>query len=102
MGAVDPSNANVHVHRGLLALQSKMDVAGSRELLRKAIKVDPKCEFAYETLGTLEVQSGNIKAAVGLFDQAIPLANTELEMAQICGLRPRPWPKPASRKDSAS
>jgi len=85
--AVDPSNANVHVHRGLLALQSKMDVAGARELLKKAIKIDPKCEFAYETLGTLEVQSGNIKAAVGLFDQAIPLANTELEMAQICGLR---------------
>ena len=23
----------------------------------------------------------------GLFDKAIPLANTELEMAQICGLR---------------
>ena len=34
-----------------------------------------------------QVQSGNLKVALGLFDKAIPLANTELEMAQICGLR---------------
>ena len=34
-----------------------------------------------------QVQSGNLKVALSHFDQAIPLANTELEMAQICGLR---------------
>ena len=113
---VDPSNANVFVHRGILALQARTDIAGARELIQKAIKIDPKCEFAYETLGTLEVpihinllcnlvefknytsvsliqhvnlqvQSGNLKVALSHFDQAIPLANTELEMAQICGLR---------------
>jgi len=84
---VDSTNANIFVHRGLLALQARADVNGARELIQKAIKVDPKCEFAYETLGTLEVQSGNLKVALGLFDKAIPLANTELEMAQICGLR---------------
>ena len=33
-----------------------------------------------------QVQSGNLKVALSHFDQAIPLANTELEMAQICGL----------------
>ena len=52
---VDPSNANVFVHRGILALQARTDIAGARELIQKAIKIDPKCEFAYETLGTLEV-----------------------------------------------
>ena len=53
---VDPTNANVYVHRGLLALQAKSDVQGAREMIQKAIKIDPKCEFAYETLGTLEVK----------------------------------------------
>ena len=52
---VDSTNANIFVHRGLLALQARADVNGARELIQKAIKVDPKCEFAYETLGTLEV-----------------------------------------------
>ena len=53
---VDSTNANIFVHRGLLALQARADVNGARELIQKAIKVDPKCEFAYETLGTLEVR----------------------------------------------
>ena len=84
---VDPTNANIYVHKALVALQSKGDINGARELINKAISIDDKCEFAYETLGTVEVQSGNLKAAVDLFDKAIPLANTELEMAHICGLR---------------
>ena len=33
-----------------------------------------------------QVQSGNLKVALGLFDKAIPLANTELEMAHLFGL----------------
>ena len=57
---VDPSNANVFVHRGILALQARTDIAGARELIQKAIKIDPKCEFAYETLGTLEVIHFNL------------------------------------------
>ena len=84
---VDPSNANLYVHRALVALQSRGDVVKGRELINKAIQIDDKCEFAYETLGTIEVQSGNLKAAVDLFEKAIPLANTELEMAHVCGLR---------------
>ena len=46
-----------------------------------------KCEFAYETLGTIEVQRGNLKKAIELFEKAIPLANTELEMGHLFGLR---------------
>ena len=57
------------------------------ELLEKALEIDEKCEFAYETLGTIEVQRGNLKRAIELFDKAIPLANTELEMAHLYGLR---------------
>ncbi len=34
-----------------------------------------------------EVQRGNLKRAIELFDKAIPLTNTELEMAHLYGLR---------------
>jgi len=84
---VDPYNANLLVHRGLVALQSRGDVLAGVELIEKALKLDEKCEFAYETLGTIEVQRGNLKRAIELFDKAIPLANTELEMAHLFGLR---------------
>lgn len=53
---VDTSNATLQVHRGLLLLQWKGDIDKAVELMRKAIKLDEKCEFAYETLGTVEVQ----------------------------------------------
>ena len=53
----------------------------------RAADRDDKCEFAYETLGTIEVQRGNLKKAIELFEKAIPLANTELEMGHLFGLR---------------
>ena len=84
---VDPSNANLLVHRGLVALQAKGDISKAVELITKALEIDEKCEFAYETLGTIEVQRGNLKRACELFDKAIPLSNTELEMAHLYGLR---------------
>jgi len=84
---VDPGNANLLVHRGLVALQSRGDVAAAVELIEQAIKLDAKCEFAYETLGTIEVQRGNLNKAIELFNKAIPLANTELEMGHLFGLR---------------
>jgi len=84
---IDPANANLLVHRGLLKLQSSGDVEGSVKLMQTALELDEKCEFAYETLGTIEVQRGNLKRAIELFDKAIPLANTELEMAHLFGLR---------------
>jgi len=84
---IDPSNANLLVHRGLLALQSVGDVESAVKLMQSALDIDEKCEFAYETLGTIEVQRGNLKRAIELFNKAIPLANTELEMAHLFGLR---------------
>ena len=70
------------VHRGLVALQSKGDVNLAVELISQvrhlslrtifhisyyndfplcpqAIRLDEKCEFAYETLGTIEVNDVN-------------------------------------------
>jgi len=84
---VDPQNANLLVHRGIVKLQSVGDISQAVELITKALELDEKCEFAYETLGTIEVQRGNLKRAIELFDKAIPLANTELEMGHLFGLR---------------
>lgn len=53
---VNPSNPTILVHRGLLLLQWKNDIEGAVKLIREAIELDKKCEFAYETLGTIEVQ----------------------------------------------
>ena len=47
-------------------------------LFFRALEVDDKCEFAYETLGTVEVQRGNLTKAVQLFEKAIPLVIIKL------------------------
>ena len=58
---VDSANAYLLVHRGLVALQAKGDIAKAVELITRALEIDEKCEFAYETLGTIEVQRGNLR-----------------------------------------
>ena len=35
--------------------------------------MDDKCELAFETLGTIKVQRGNLSKAVNLFEKAIAL-----------------------------
>lgn len=52
----DPENATVYVHRGLLQLQWNSNVDKTVEYLNKAIELDEKCELAYESLGSIEVQ----------------------------------------------
>ena len=44
------------VHRGLVKLQAKGDIAKAVEFINRALEIDEKCEFAYETLGTIEVR----------------------------------------------
>lgn len=56
--------AGLYVHRGLLNLQWKGDMNSAMKMLEKAIEVDDKCEFAYETLGTVEVQRGDMTLIV--------------------------------------
>lgn len=54
--SVDPNNATLYVHKGLVQLQKNTDFDKAVKLINKAIEMDDKCDFAYETLGTIEVQ----------------------------------------------
>lgn len=45
----------------LLQLQWKQDLDLGLELISKAIEIDNKCDFAYETMGTIEVQRWDLK-----------------------------------------
>ncbi|XP_064651491.1 mitochondrial import receptor subunit TOM70-like [Lineus longissimus] len=83
---IEPDNANIYVHRGLLRIQWRQDMEGAAKLITKAIEVDDKCEFAYETLGTIEVQRGNLDGAIEHFNKAIKLAKTEIEMSHLFSL----------------
>lgn len=53
---IDPTNATLYVHRGLLKFQWTGRPEEGVEFIEKAIKLDDRCELAYETLGTLKVQ----------------------------------------------
>lgn len=44
------------LYYSLLQLQWKQDLDKGLELIGKAIEIDNKCDFAYETMGTIEVQ----------------------------------------------
>lgn len=82
-----PDNASFYVHRGIMLLQWKGDVEQAVALMKKSIEIDEKCELAYETLGTIEVQRANLDAAVELFEKAIKLAKSQTEMSHLCALR---------------
>lgn len=93
-----PTNANIYVHKALLEAQSKNgDVGKSVEILEKALQIDPYCEFAYEALGTTELQRGNIDRALELYEKAIAFARTDLEMAHLFSL----YEAAAAQKDVA-
>ncbi|CAG4975540.1 unnamed protein product [Parnassius apollo] len=85
--SVDPNNATLYVHKGLVQLQKSTDFEKAVKLINKAIEMDDKCDFAYETLGTIEVQRGNLRRSLELFEKAIALAKTELEMTHLFSLK---------------
>ena len=66
---LNPDNSNLIVHRALLHLQRTGDVIKTLSEIERAITVDSKCEFAYETIGQLEIQRDNMEAAVAAFDK---------------------------------
>lgn len=84
---IQPTQASLYVHRGLLHLQWNGDIAKSLDLLQKAIEIDEKCELAYETLGTIQVQRGMLENAIDLFEKALKLCRSEMEMVHIYSLR---------------
>jgi len=82
-----PTNANIFVHKALLEVQAKNgDIDKSVKIIEKALQIDPRCEFAYEALGTTELQRGNINRALELYEKAISAARTELEMVHLYSL----------------
>lgn len=54
---VDPDNPTTLVHRALLTLQWKGDLAQARTFITQALEIDDKCDLAYENLATIEVQT---------------------------------------------
>lgn len=84
---VEPRMATIYVHHGIMQLQWDGDVEKALAYIRKAIEVDDKCEFGLETLGTIEVQRGNLENAVELFLRAIRLAKTESELQHLYALK---------------
>ncbi|XP_069115715.1 mitochondrial import receptor subunit TOM70-like [Argopecten irradians] len=83
---LDPENATAHVHRGLLKLQADKDIKEATLTINKALELDSRCEYAYEVLGTLEVQQGHMDKAMEHFQRAIEYSRTESEMAHLFSL----------------
>ncbi|KAL1139620.1 hypothetical protein AAG570_006602 [Ranatra chinensis] len=73
--------------QALLELQWHSVVEKAIEYLEKAIQVDNKCEFAFETFATVEVQRGNLKHGVELYDQALKLVRSENELRHLHALK---------------
>ncbi|XP_064472128.1 mitochondrial import receptor subunit TOM70-like [Ornithodoros turicata] len=84
---IDPSDPNVYVHMGLMQIQWKQDFNEAVSLFEQAIRQDSKCQFAFESLGSLQVQRGLLQEGLEAFEKAIQLAQTETELAHLCALR---------------
>jgi len=52
----DPENASLMVQHALTIMSWKNDFEEPIKMLNDAIKLDETCEFAYETLATIEIQ----------------------------------------------
>ncbi|EDV58839.1 mitochondrial import receptor subunit TOM70 [Drosophila erecta] len=82
-----PTNPALIVHQAIMVLQWRGDIEVAVQLLNKAIEVDPKCELAYETLGTVEVQRAQLQRAVELFEKALLYAKSQAELVHVYSLR---------------
>lgn len=82
-----PESASIYVHRGIMHLQWSGNIEKALEYMEKSIEIDEKCELAYETLGTIEVQRANLYRAVDLFEKALKYAKSQAEMSHLYALR---------------
>jgi len=80
----DPDNAALLVQRALNIMTWKNEFDEPIIMLNEAIKIDITCEFAYETLATIEIQRGQLTRAVELFEKAIQLTRSEDSMNNLC------------------
>lgn len=47
---------NITILLALLILQSRAEIEPAKQLIREALELDSDCEFAYETIATIEMQ----------------------------------------------
>ena len=83
----DPQDANLYVHRAILKMQMMESADMSVKELEQAVKIDDQCQFAWEILGTLNVQKGSLTEGIRCFDKALRAANTEVDVAHLFSLR---------------
>lgn len=86
MTKLDPLNGNVYVSRALLQFQMKNDPDEVTNLLKEALRIDPKIIFAYEILGSIETQRGRTDEAIKIFETALKHAQTEAEFTRCYSL----------------
>ena len=80
----DSKNAALMVQRALNIMTWRNDFEEPVRMLNEAIRVDETCEFAYETLATIEIQRGKLVEAIDLFEKAIQLTRSEDSMTNLC------------------
>lgn len=80
---IDPTNATIYVHRGLLHLQGTVNIDKALMLITDACKIDDKGGYAHKMLGCIEIKRGNFIHAIKHFDKALNLARTFREVAHI-------------------
>ncbi|CAF0836289.1 unnamed protein product [Brachionus calyciflorus] len=80
----DPKNAALMVQRALNIMSWTNDFEEPVKMLNQAVEIDDTCEFAFETLATIEIQRGNLPRAVELFEKAIQLTRSEESMTNLC------------------
>lgn len=83
----DPENAIVYVHRALLQLQWTGNIDVVVKYINKALELDEKCELAYESLGSVAVQGGDLERGIMLFEKALKYCRTITELTHVYSLR---------------
>lgn len=84
---IDPLNATLHVHRGVMYMQWKGDINKAIDIISKSIEIDSKCEFAYEMLGTIAIQRAELQKAIDTFEKAVKYARNFTELTRLCALK---------------
>lgn len=83
----EPKHAALLVHKALLLLQWKAEIESAKKLIYKALESDNDCEFAYETMGTIEMQLGYFQKAVDNFNEAIKRFTSAEELYHLFCVR---------------
>lgn len=83
----EPEMAALYVHRGISQLQWNGNVDKALEYIKKSLEVDNKCQLAYETMGTISLQQGNLVEAVETYNKAIQLSRLEGELSHLLSLK---------------